>query len=198
MARYDRRLGQVRQRAGLQWFGADVDERLDAVAGSRLEDIEAAEHVGLPALDGMRFEERQMLQRRRMEHDLGPILTHHGIDAGGVEANQDRIDPRNDLEPAPVAPLPHLTDVFLQAQDINPKLKGYLVLNMCPTNPVIKEADDAKEYLSDFPEFGMATTLIYDRKAFRDCVAEGKSVFEWKDAKAKAEISALMEEVFRG
>lgn len=69
---------------------------------------------------------------------------------------------------------------------------------MCPTNPVIKEADDAKEYLSDFPEFGMATILIYDRKAFRDCVAEGKYVFEWKDAKAKAEISALMEEVFCG
>ncbi|WP_369526027.1 hypothetical protein [Photobacterium leiognathi] len=45
---------------------------------------------------------------------------------------------------------------------------------------------------------GMATTLIYDRIALRDCVAEGKSVFEWKDAKAKAEISALMEEVFRG
>ncbi|WP_239995587.1 AAA family ATPase [Photobacterium phosphoreum] len=94
--------------------------------------------------------------------------------------------------------LPHLTEVFLQAQDINPKLKGYLVLNMCPTNPVIKEADDAKEYLSEFPEFKVATSLVYDRKAFRDCVAEGKTVFEWKDAKAKAEINALMEEVFHG
>lgn len=67
-----------------------------------------------------------------------------------------------------------------------------------PTNPMIKEADDTKEYLSEFPEFKVATSLVYDRKAFRDCVAEGKTVFEWKDAKAKAEINALMEEVFHG
>lgn len=94
--------------------------------------------------------------------------------------------------------LPHLTEVFLQAQDMNPNLKGYLVLNMCPTNPVIKEADDAKTYLSEFPEFGVATSLVYDRKAFRDCISEGKTVFEWKDNKAKREISALIEEVFHG
>ena len=94
--------------------------------------------------------------------------------------------------------LPHLTDVFIQAQDLNPNLKGYLVLNMCPTNPVIKEADDAKEYLKEFPEFSLATSIIHDRKCYRDCIAEGKTVFEWKDAKAKSDIHALMEEVSLG
>lgn len=94
--------------------------------------------------------------------------------------------------------LPHLTEVFLQAQDMNPSLRGYLVLNMCPTNPVIKEADDARAYLSDFPEFAMASTLVYDRKAYRDCIAEGRTVFEWKDAKARDEINALMEEICHG
>ena len=94
--------------------------------------------------------------------------------------------------------LPHLVEVFTQAKDINPKLKAYLILNMCPTNPVIKEAGDAKNYLAEFPEFVTATSLIYDRKAFRDCVSEGKTVFEWKDAKAEKEIRALMEEVFHG
>lgn len=94
--------------------------------------------------------------------------------------------------------LPHLTEVFLQAQDMNPSLRGYLVLNMCPTNPVIKEADDARAYLFDFPEFAMASTLVYDRKAYRDCIAEGRTVFEWKDAKARDEINALMEEICHG
>ena len=61
--------------------------------------------------------------------------------------------------------LPHLVDVFVQAQDLNPNLKGYLVLNLCPTNPVIKEAQDAQKYLADFPEFALADSLIYDRKA---------------------------------
>lgn len=94
--------------------------------------------------------------------------------------------------------LPHLTEVFIQAQDMNPSLRGYLVLNMCPTNPVIKEADDARAYLSDFPEFSMANTLVYDRKAYRDCVAEGRTVFEWKDSKAKDEINMLMVEICNG
>lgn len=94
--------------------------------------------------------------------------------------------------------LPHLTDVVTQAQALNLKLRGFLVLNMCPTNPVIKEVDDAKAYLADFPEFKLAERLIYDRKAYRDCIAEGKSVFEWKDAKAKQEMQALFEEICHG
>jgi chromosome partitioning protein len=94
--------------------------------------------------------------------------------------------------------LPHLTEVYLQAQDLNPNLRGYLVLNMSPTNPVIKEADDAREYLSDFPEFQLAETLIHDRKAFRDCIGEGKTVFEWRDPKARDEMERLMEEITNG
>ncbi len=91
--------------------------------------------------------------------------------------------------------LPHLTDVFVQAQDLNPNIKGYLVLNMCPTNPFIKEAEDAREYLNEFPEFKLSCSLIHDRKAYRDCISEGKTVFEWKDEKAKEEIKKLMEEI---
>ena len=94
--------------------------------------------------------------------------------------------------------LPHLAEVFLQAKDLNPSLRGFLVLNMCPTNPVIKEAKDAQSYLSEFPEFLMATTLIYDRKAYRDCIAEGKTVFEWKDNKTHDEINSLMAEICHG
>lgn len=94
--------------------------------------------------------------------------------------------------------LPHLAEVFLQAKDLNPLLRGFLVLNMCPTNPVIKEAQDAQSYLSDFPEFTMANTLVYDRKAYRDCISEGKTVFEWKDNKTRDEINALMEEICHG
>ncbi len=91
--------------------------------------------------------------------------------------------------------LPHLADVFTQAKDLNPKLLGFLVLNLCPTNPVIKEVESAKSFLVDYPEFQLAETLIYDRKAYRDSISEGKSVLEWADAKAKHEIDALVGEV---
>lgn len=94
--------------------------------------------------------------------------------------------------------LPHLAEVYSQAKDINPKLSGFLVLNLCPTNPVIKEVAAAQEFLSDYPEFKLAATLVYDRKAYRDSISEGKSVLEWSDAKAKHEIEALVEEIIHG
>ncbi len=94
--------------------------------------------------------------------------------------------------------LPHLAEVYSQAKDLNPKLAGYLVLNLCPTNPVIKEVAAAKEFLADYPEFKLANTLVYDRKAYRDAISEGKSVLEWTDAKAKHEIETLVEEIIHG
>ena len=94
--------------------------------------------------------------------------------------------------------LPHLAEVYSQAKDLNPKLAGYLVLNLCPTNPVIKEVAAAQEFLADYPEFKLANTLVYDRKAYRDAISEGKSVLEWTDAKAKHEIEALVGEIING
>jgi chromosome partitioning protein len=94
--------------------------------------------------------------------------------------------------------LPHLAEVYSQAKDLNPKLNGYLILNLCPTNPVIKEVAAAKEFLVDYPEFKLANTLVYDRKAYRDAISEGKSVLEWTDAKAKHEIEALVGEIING
>lgn len=94
--------------------------------------------------------------------------------------------------------LPHLADIYSQAKDINPKLVGYLVLNLCPTNPVVKEVSAAQDFLSDYPEFKLAKTLVYDRKAYRDSISEGKSVLEWIDNKAKSEIERLVEEIIHG
>jgi chromosome partitioning protein len=92
--------------------------------------------------------------------------------------------------------VPHLSEVYSMAKDFNQNLKGYLVLNLCPTNPVIKEADEAREYLKDFSEFALAETLIFDRKAYRDSIAEGQTALEWKDEKAAESIRLLIKEVF--
>lgn len=94
--------------------------------------------------------------------------------------------------------LPHLAEVYSQAKDLNSKLAGYLILNLCPTNPVVKEVAAAQEFLADYPEFKLASTLVYDRKAYRDSISEGRSVLEWSDAKAKNEIEALVQEIIHG
>ena len=43
---------------------------------------------------------------------------------------------------------------------------------------MIKEVAAAQEFLADYPEFKLANTLVYDRKAYRDAISEGKSVLQ--------------------
>ncbi len=40
----------------------------------------------------------------------------------------------------------------------------------------------------------MSTTIL-DRKAYRDSCSSAKGIYEWKDSKAKSELSCLLQEV---
>ena len=93
--------------------------------------------------------------------------------------------------------IPHLTEVFSQAKEFNPELRGLLVLNMCPTHAMIKEADEASEYLLDVSEFKLASTRIHDRKAYRDSFCDGLGVIDGKNEKASTEISQLVREILQ-
>ena len=63
------------------------------------------------------------------------------------------------------------------------------------TNRANKEVVQAKEYLSDFPVLKPLTTIIHERKIYRDVLAEGKGVIEATNAKARTEFDALMKEL---
>ena len=91
--------------------------------------------------------------------------------------------------------LPHLVEVITEAKDINPDLVCRAVLTLAPTNPKINETREAEEYLAEFPELVLCQSIIRDRKAYRDAIAEGAGVVEWKDAKAKEEIQLLVQEL---
>ena len=69
---------------------------------------------------------------------------------------------------------------------------------MAPTNHVIHEAEEAKEYLQDYPEIQLLNTIIRDRKVYRDAMSEGMGVIEMDNPKAADEIKELMKEVFNG
>lgn len=135
--------------------------------------------------------------------DLGKRYDHVVVDVAGRNSVELRTAMLSaDVLLSPTRPsqydldtLPYLTEVFVESKIYNEKLRGLLVLNLCPTNPVIKEAEEAKAYVIQYPEFILADTLIHDRKAYRDSVSEGRSVLEWRDKKAAAEIHALVEEV---
>jgi chromosome partitioning protein len=91
--------------------------------------------------------------------------------------------------------LPQLTEIFRQAKDYNPDLKGFIVINQASTNPFIKEADEAKAYIADYPELKLANCVIHDRKIYRDTTSEGFSIFETDNEKALSEFKAVIQEV---
>ncbi|EFE6665745.1 ParA family protein, partial [Escherichia coli] len=93
--------------------------------------------------------------------------------------------------------LAHFVEVFEEALDLmpNPSIKAFAVLTMAPSNPVVNETNEAKEYLAEYPQLKLLKTIIRDRKVYRDCMAEGKGVVEMDNGKAKGEIQMLVKEL---
>ena len=94
--------------------------------------------------------------------------------------------------------LPHLNDMVDNAKPLNPRLKALSVIALASTNPVVKEIEEAREYIDDFEHFKMLEAIIYDRKIYRDVIGEGRGVFEAENEKAKNEIDVFMTELLNG
>ncbi len=91
--------------------------------------------------------------------------------------------------------LPRMQEIITQARDLNSTLTVYGLLTMAPTNPVVHEADEAKEYLQDYPEIKLLQTILRDRKVYRDAMSDGLGVIEMDNPKATDEIQSLVEEI---
>lgn len=91
--------------------------------------------------------------------------------------------------------LPKINELVSLARGINPKLKA-TVLSMTPTNPTIREVQDARELFSQFDQVTVADTTICDRKVFRDALLSGNGVVELGNSQARAEIQLLTGEFF--
>lgn len=95
------------------------------------------------------------------------------------------------------------TMVELQQQlesmrDLNPDLKAYCYQSMATTNPLLQgnERHEFLEYVREFEGLTPLTATACYRKVYRDVMSEGKSVLETSNEKAKAEVLALLNEVF--
>jgi len=94
--------------------------------------------------------------------------------------------------------IPNLQEIIIQAKDLNPKLKVYGLITMAPTNPIINEESEAREYLDDYPEIVLLSSTIKDRKVYRDAMSEGMGVIELSNPKASTEITNLVKEIING
>ncbi|WP_181319067.1 ParA family protein [Photobacterium leiognathi] len=90
--------------------------------------------------------------------------------------------------------LEHMAETVETARDYNPELKVAVFINMAPTNSQ-SEKNIAKQLLKEFPEFTLLNTVISERKTHRDAFSEALGIYEWKDSKAKAEMSCLLKEI---
>jgi chromosome partitioning protein len=91
--------------------------------------------------------------------------------------------------------IPEVIKIFKDAKDFNEKLEGFIVLSMCPTHPLVKERQEAMEYIKDYPELKLLNSYTCDRKIYRDVASMGQGVCESKNEKAEKEIIDLVNEV---
>lgn len=92
--------------------------------------------------------------------------------------------------------LPKVNELIGLARGLNPELKAAAVLSMAPSNPVIREVEDARELLAEFDQLELADTVIRDRKVYRDALLGGRGVIELDNSQARAEIQLLAQEFF--
>lgn len=93
--------------------------------------------------------------------------------------------------------LPNMASIVQQARDINPQLRVVALITMSPTNPGVLESNDAREILSDYPDFKLLRTMISDRKVYRDAMSEGLGVVEMNNSKAAGEFEVMLNEVLK-
>lgn len=93
--------------------------------------------------------------------------------------------------------LPHLSDVAIEAKQLNDKLAVRALLTMVPTNPHVREVEEAREILADYPEVTPLAAMLRDRKVYRDAMSEGCGVSEMRNPKARQEVHQLMKELFQ-
>lgn len=85
------------------------------------------------------------------------------------------------------------------AKTVNEGLQAHLVLNRVSTNPVVREDQEARDFVGreGFDHLRLLALTVRDRIAFRKSARDGRGVVELAgDRKAIAEITELYEEIY--
>ena len=82
-------------------------------------------------------------------------------------------------------------------QDFNPDLKVHALVTMAPSNPVVNETQEAKEYLSYYPNITLLKTIIRDRKVYRNGMSAGRGFTEMTKYNAKNEFQMLVNKILK-
>ncbi|MFL9876679.1 division plane positioning ATPase MipZ [Paraburkholderia megapolitana] len=126
------------------------------------------------------------------------------VDAGGRDSKEMRsamsvahlmLTPTQASQ-ADLETLPKVNELISLARGFNENLEAFCVLSRAPSNPAIREVEEARELLAQFDQLKLADTVIRDRKVYRDALLAGKGVTEMGNSQARAEIQLLAQEFF--
>lgn len=136
------------------------------------------------------------------------------IDTGGRDSREMRIAMnRADLVIIPTVPsqldlavLDRMLDIYSLAQASNPNLKALVLCNRLSPNPLLnKEIGEIREFVlncveSKQIEVSVLESLIFERRAYKKCMEDGKSIDEYcnnpKD-KAITDFEEFFEELIK-
>ena len=95
--------------------------------------------------------------------------------------------------------LGRLNSLVEVALEINENLRSYVVINQSSPNPAVREAEEMKEFLTEFEHIKLLNSVICERIVFRRAALNGMAVTEYKpeDVKANEEMNALYKEIFQ-
>lgn len=136
---------------------------------------------------------------------LGEKFTHVIVDVAGRNSRElitgavaaDLIIAPHQCSQLDLDTLGELRDQFERIRDLNPTLRVLAYHSMASTNPSVQKTERREflEYLAEFPDIQPLEAVGYYRKAYKDSVSFGKSVQEWGNAQAAAEIDQLVQEI---
>jgi chromosome partitioning protein len=94
--------------------------------------------------------------------------------------------------------LEKMDELVATAKGFNKDLEASIVITRAPTNVMMREVQEARDFLQDFEHYTVAQTVIYERSVWRKASRQGRSIVELdrQDYKASNELKLLGEEIF--
>ncbi|MCT2043074.1 AAA family ATPase [Pseudoclavibacter alba] len=137
--------------------------------------------------------------------DLDQAYTHVIVDVAGRDSRElrssmsvaDLLVIPSRVGQADIDVLQGLNDAIDQALDFNPDLTARILWNCVPTAAFSSELADAQGVVR-YEHLGQLNTALHERKAYRDAMAEGRSVLETNKHKAATEFAEAAKEIFNG
>lgn len=123
---------------------------------------------------------------------------HDSVELRSALAAADHLYSPVQASQADLETLDTMTELVEGAQTVNHKLRAHLLLTRASTHPGVSDSRDALEFMASFPAFSICTSIVRDRKAFKDALFHGKGVLELdpkSDPKAALELDAFSSEV---